>query len=125
MGGDISVFNENELESDFWKYYGPKDENVLSLAERSWNGMFKKIKYRRMNYEDSDLIGGLLFNGEDICYSKFNLPSSNGNIVGGLWADTPLDICKSKVCVIYLHTNSRSHADAIEILPLCEGFLKF
>jgi hypothetical protein len=39
MGNDMSVFEEGELEKDFWKAYGPKNESenvIVCLYSRCY-----------------------------------------------------------------------------------------
>jgi len=118
MGGDISVFNENELEYDFWKYHGPKDESTLNLVKRSWKGFSDRVKHKRMTYTREDLTNGVLYGGENIFFSEVNI---EGNIKGGFWSDCSINDSFGKICVLYMHTNTRCLSDSLEILPLCEG----
>jgi hypothetical protein len=122
MGGDVSVFEDGMLEKDFHKFHGDKDESTFSFIKRSWKGFTKKLTAKRMLYSAEDLRSGILFAGEDIHFREFTVPIHAGCTVNcALWSDSPY-IVTDKVCFVYLHTNTRSLADAVEVLPVVEYF---
>lgn len=71
------------------------------------------LQPRRMEYNSSMLhIDGPL---EYYSATEFTLVVNGINLHAAKWIKNP----KSKVCVVYLHTNGRALVDAIELLPAC------
>lgn len=126
MGNDIAVFQEGELEESFYRYHGPKNESWSEFFSRTYSGIMNMlIQPKRFQYRTHDLINnshcsGSNNNHEDIDESsykvnEFNIMSSDQLLHCATWIENS----KSKLWFLYLHTNTRSLADAPEILPLC------
>jgi pimeloyl-ACP methyl ester carboxylesterase len=115
MGNDIDVFQKDELENDFWRLYGPKDESFSDLFKRGFSTMMKMLMQpKRFEYQSHDL--------ESKDFSNY-IPSEYGMLCNDImlhcarWDKYGIN---SSVVVIYLHTNTRSLVDAKEILPFCD-----
>lgn len=123
----MSVFQEGELEADYWRHHGPKNEAAFTMGKRYWKNFSNKLQMKRMTYMSSDL-SCFLFGGEDVHFTEMSIPlvcCQRGtdvavNISCGFWSDSPSLSC-NKMCILYCHTNTRSLADAVELIPLCEG----
>jgi pimeloyl-ACP methyl ester carboxylesterase len=145
---DISEhgWSDPGLEERFYANYGPDDETIVQMVQRTYKGLCKRIyDPERKLYQP----GILEFDGFQYC--EFELPLSfpkhliKGTVLGKVpakecslnavyWA--PTSSCDEtrrsssssstssrhsgpSVCIIYLHTNTRNLTDAMEILPLC------
>ena len=125
MGADISVMREGELERDFEREFGSPNQSLLTCMKRAYKGFVKNIKkVERMEYTEENLYKGILYQGEDVHFESLKISHNGTNLAAGVWSESPtlLEQChKHKPCVIYVHTNTRSLADAVEVLPVCEG----
>lgn len=75
-----------------------------------------------MRYSAEELSSGILFAGEEIHFKQFPIDLNDECVVNcGFWSDSP-SLVTEKVCFVYLHTNTRSMADALEVLPIVEYF---
>lgn len=131
------MFKDGELEEKYWKYNGPKDEGTFGFVKRAWSSISNKLQMKRMDYDASSLSEGYMYGGEDVHFTELIVPMqaqqferiAEVNIALGFWDDTPLHLqsisssssAQNKMCILYIHTNTRSLADALELLPLCEA----
>lgn len=125
MGNDISVFEEGELEKDFWKAYGPKNESWTEFFTRSFAGLTKILMQpSRMVYEAADVESRS--EDTDFRHQVLSIPGAGSvgerhQLAAVLWSQgqnrtgaTPRPL------VLYLHTNTRCLLDAKEVLPVCD-----
>jgi pimeloyl-ACP methyl ester carboxylesterase len=114
MGGDISVFEEDQLERDLDILC--KNESLVELFNRSLSGMIEVlVQPKRYNY-DSYHLKCDKNECSDYAVDEFLFRCDDGVALNcAKWVKD----ASSDVCVIYTHTNMRSLADAVEILPIC------
>mmetsp|Transcript_12789 Transcript_12789/g.20853 ORF Transcript_12789/g.20853 Transcript_12789/m.20853 type:complete len:395 (-) Transcript_12789:183-1367(-) len=125
MGNDISVFEEGELEKDFWKAYGPKNESWTEFFARSFAGLTKILMQpSRMEYEASDVESRS--EDTDFRHQLFSIPGAGGEgerhqLAAALWSQGQNRVgVTPRPVVLYLHTNTRCLLDAKEVLPVCD-----
>ena len=117
MGGDISVFEQGELEEQFWKFHGPKDESTLQLFRRTFNNLKGTLTQpKRLQYDTDDLLRQSA-NYSSYYIKEFDVDSDGRRLKCVLWDRG----CRSSTCILYLHTNTRASVDATEVLPLCNS----
>ena len=122
MGNDssIEIFSEaDENEANNVNILGPKDESIYTFGKR----MFKRsveilTQPDRFNYTSSQLIPSLE-HSDDFTVIEYNVksPLDDKLLHGVLWKNKTTN---NKRCVLYLHNNTRSVVDALEILVLCK-----
>ena len=65
-----------------------------------------------MTYNAVSLSSGILFQGEDVHFKSFEVPHQGGHVAAGVWSDSSSLLQPHKTCILYVHTNTRSLADA-------------
>eukprot|EP01041_Mallomonas_annulata_P000600 gene600-1159_t len=116
MGGDISVFEDGELESIYNHHYGPKDETTSQLFARMFGRMKSLlIQPKRMQYVTSDLYPDSLF-PTSYNLRELLIDSAGMKLKCVYWER----VQPNPNCILYLHTNTRSVVDALETMPLCD-----
>jgi pimeloyl-ACP methyl ester carboxylesterase len=137
MGGEISVFEEDQLEKDL--EFLSKDESLLDLFQRSLSDMCNVItKPKPFLYDSTWLTNHLLDDVKKYLIYEENILFRENTLHYILWIRnytlSPSDAPKSasleapstpshthsNILIIYIHTNGRASPDAIEILPLCD-----
>ena len=121
MGNDSSIelFSEaDENEAYNVNILGPKDESIYTFGKR----MFKRsveilTQPDRFNYISSQLIPSIEYS-DDFTVIEYDVksPLDDKLLHGVLWKNKTTN----KRCVLYLHNNTRSVVDALEILVLCK-----
>lgn len=112
MGSDISVFQENELEEDFWRHYGPKDESTLEFFSRVHRGLLNVIlQPKRLEYTLKDCQHRSFVDHYNFSHYKLQ------GLQCVLWQRKN----NFNTVIIYMHTNTRASIDALEILPCCDA----
>jgi hypothetical protein len=121
MGNDssIEIFSEaDENEAYNVNILGPKDESIYTFGKR----MFKRsveilTQPDRFNYISSQLIPSIEYS-DDFTVIEYDVksPLDDKLLHGVLWKNKTIN----KRCVLYLHNNTRSVVDALEILVLCK-----
>mmetsp|Transcript_37062 Transcript_37062/g.37726 ORF Transcript_37062/g.37726 Transcript_37062/m.37726 type:complete len:349 (-) Transcript_37062:379-1425(-) len=113
----MELFRPGDLEDSLGKLYGPKDETAMQMLSRIMM-QFKStlIQPKRMDYFAHDLLP---MNASISPYNirQFYLDASNGKNKCTYWERNP---SSSSTAFLYLHTNTRSAADALEIISLCD-----
>jgi hypothetical protein len=109
-----------------------KDESIVRFFKRSFEECCKKlIEPSRLKYDTTDLNESIL-NYESFEVKEFTIVSKGLNLHCALWKNNTVEENETtfesstileednKPCLIYLHTNTRSLIDAIEVLPLAD-----
>lgn len=131
MGNDVSVFQEGEIEKDFWKAHGPKNESWSEFCSRTFSGFTNiLVQPDRMNYS----LDEIEYQSEDINFdhTSISIPrqeSSSGTkgeeegmLAAALWQQRyQKEGHPSPPLIVYMHTNTRSLLDAKEVLPVCDA----
>jgi hypothetical protein len=138
MGGEISVFEEDQLEKDL--EFLSKDESLLDLFQRSLSDMCNVItKPKPFQYDSTWLTNHLLDDVKKYLIYEQNILCRENTLHYILWIRNYLSSSDSSIpaaaapvappipshnhsnlLIIYIHTNGRASPDAIEILPLCD-----
>lgn len=128
-----------DLDSFFWKNNGPKDESTTQFVRRHFHSLCEAITNPvRHNYEPKQLAESInsRFEVSDFYdINEFNILSDGVALHCCLWkkkryysndrritkkeAKDVNDINSSApLCIVYLHTNTRSLVDALEVIEL-------
>jgi hypothetical protein len=113
MGADMSEF---ELEEGVKKDLETvtKEETLTELFNRTMKGMTDILfEPDRFPYSADDLMSPYIADKGYIS-SEFDLVFDGLRLHGAKWVRN----VNSNVCILYLHTNSRSVVDATEVIPL-------
>eukprot|EP00602_Paraphysomonas_sp_CaronLab_P002859 CAMPEP_0185029052 /NCGR_PEP_ID=MMETSP1103-20130426/15135_1 /TAXON_ID=36769 /ORGANISM="Paraphysomonas bandaiensis, Strain Caron Lab Isolate" /LENGTH=306 /DNA_ID=CAMNT_0027563665 /DNA_START=70 /DNA_END=991 /DNA_ORIENTATION=+ len=115
MGNEIDVFAEGELEESFWKLHGPKNESVGGFFSRSFSDLMKMLTQpKRLEYSLNELQ--TCSEDDPPCIvDEFVVRNGETCLQCAAW----MHDVNSKLCVLYLHTNTRALVDAKEVLPFC------
>ena len=113
MGADMSAFELDEgVKKDLESVH--KDETLSELFNRTMKGMTDVLfQPERYPYSSDDLLSSYITEKEFVA-SEFNIHIDNLKLHGAKWVRNQA----SNVCIVYLHTNSRSVVDATEVIPL-------
>lgn len=111
--GSIEVFQENELEDELGLL---KDESLKEMFDKSVSRMIDVLVHpSRMEYE-FDWLKSKCNECEDYQVNEFKFTCTDGvKLQCVKWIRDP----NARLCVVYIHTNTRSLCDATELLPLC------
>mmetsp|Transcript_20448 Transcript_20448/g.37984 ORF Transcript_20448/g.37984 Transcript_20448/m.37984 type:complete len:536 (-) Transcript_20448:14-1621(-) len=111
--GSIELFEENQLEEELGML---KDESLKEIFDRSLSNMIDVLVHPlRMEY-DFDWLRAQYNGCEDYKVNEFKYTCTDGAKLHCVkWIRDP----DAKLCIVYLHTNSRCLSDATELLPLC------
>ena len=94
---------------------GPKDEAWSDMFSRCYSGFCKMLlQPKRFVYSSADLQIST-DDGNPIEVREFDVVEPSYRLHCAIWSVQP----KTKICVIYIHTNTRSLMDAKEVLPVC------
>jgi hypothetical protein len=127
MGNDMDVCSKDtNLDAIFWAAHGPKDESSIQFFRRGYNKFCDSISTpKRKEYTEADLqMTSKHFRMEEY-YEILEFPVFSQDVAlhACLWKrikfhkkyrlkdDAPL-------CFIYMHTNTKSLVDALEISGL-------
>jgi pimeloyl-ACP methyl ester carboxylesterase len=114
MGGEISVFEEDQLEKDL--EFLSKDESLTELFNRSLSDMTSVLtKPKRFQYDSTWLHHNACQNFQP---KEYELIHDQVSFHCVKWSRPDQE--PAAMTIIYLPTNGRAAPDAIEILPLCE-----
>ena len=128
MGNDSSIeifTEEDEKEAYSVNILGPKNESMSQFANRMFNRSLEiLIQPDRMQYTSSQLIPSIEYSDEfTVIECDVKGPFDGELLHGVLWkniSNNNSNSSNSKRCVLYLHNNTRSVVDALEILTLCK-----
>lgn len=140
-------WNDPELDSKLNQYKGPEDETNTQFIYRTYNGLCDRIcKPKRKHYITSDVEsrsnqvmssfhksqvidssglkdGNVNLDSEDdfsIFENDLTIPHFDVNTIHSIfWLNNKVSSESSQHCLFYLHTNTRSAIEAVELLPIC------
>ena len=114
MGGDISVFEDDQLENDL--DFLCKNESLVDLFNRSLSDMANVLTQPKRYVYDSSSLHCTRNGCSDYRVEEFRFHCEDGVALScAKWVRDE----DSNICVIYTHTNMRAKSDATEVLPVC------
>jgi hypothetical protein len=126
MGNDIDVCSKDDIEGVLTSKYGPSDEGSFQFLRRLLDQFSETIKHP---LKRSYTIDEISFDGDKSSLllryeiSEFNVFSQGNRLAACLWrSKRALTANHSKnVCILYVHTNTRSLVDALEVFPVADA----
>lgn len=127
MGADLDVCSKDQdVDRLFLEAYGPQDEGTMQFLKRTFFKFTETIKNPKRRTYDLEILSQDSYGedlGDDYEIVEFNVHSQGKNLSSCCWRHRSLremeeEEKRNHVCIVYVHTNTRSLADALEIFPL-------
>ena len=115
----MEVFQEGQLEALYREKCGPPQESSFAFFTRMFSRLLKYAhEFDRYQYSVDDLKHHDSYHGTSPTVHCFKIHTMGVSLTAARWEFPKTS--PAKILIIYVHTNTRSLCDAMEILPLAK-----